>query len=225
MQITKAIEQGCTAFPLTRKSARDTAPVLKPAANNRKFGRGGTFKRGPFKGMSLYSLTLEERATCPRYCSEWNVCYGNKTPFAHRFQADAYLESALRREIDALSRTHPNGFVVRLHVLGDFYSVGYVHMWGDLLYRFPQLHVFGYTHWRGKIKRLIDATARLYPSRWVIFQSNGDPRGKRPIALMEGQPGADTLPLCPEQAGKAKSCLDCGLCTNPNIRGVRWAMH
>ena len=40
---------------------------------------------------------------------------------------------------------HPNGFAVRLHNLGDFYSLQYVALWRRLLARHPALHVWGYT--------------------------------------------------------------------------------
>jgi len=224
MKVANAIKGGCTAFPLTRKSARDTAPVLKPARNNRKFGRG-VFKRGPFKGMPLYSLTLEERATCPANCPEWATCYGNNMPFAHRFEAGMELELALIQECQALSVKHPHGYVIRLHVLGDFYSEAYVKTWRSILECNWTLRVFGYTHRKGPIAHAIDLLSQTYPKRFVIFQSDGKLGGIRPVAICEGQPNAESLPLCPQQAGKVASCLECGLCTNPNIRGVRWAMH
>src|SRR5262249_50176189 len=55
------------------------------------------------------------------------------------------LEWRLERDVARLRMKHPDGFVVRLHVLGDFYSVEYVKLWGKLLERHPGLHIFGFT--------------------------------------------------------------------------------
>jgi hypothetical protein len=54
----------------------------------------------------------------------------------------------LGREVALLDIDHPNGFALRLHNLGDFYSTTYVDLWRKLLERHSALHVWGYTaHW------------------------------------------------------------------------------
>ena len=55
------------------------------------------------------------------------------------------MEARLEREIEVLDVRHGGGFVVRFHVLGDFYSVEYVGLWRRLLRQYPTLRVFGYT--------------------------------------------------------------------------------
>ena len=52
---------------------------------------------------------------------------------------------AFEREVALLDIDHPNGFAVRLHNLGDFYSLQYVALWRRLLARHPALHVWGYS--------------------------------------------------------------------------------
>ena len=64
---------------------------------------------------------------------------------ARRVEAGPELEARLEREIEVLDVRHGGGFVVRLHVLGDFYSVEYVGLWRRLLRQYPTLRVFGYT--------------------------------------------------------------------------------
>jgi hypothetical protein len=66
---------------------------------------------------------------------------------------------------------------VRLHNLGDFYSVGYVELWRTLLERHAALHCFGFT---ARIDSVDDeiayAVARLVKDRWPRFAirfSNG----------------------------------------------------
>jgi Gene product 88 len=202
--------------------------LLKPAKYNKKTGNGqNVWTRGPFKGLRLYQLTLEERATCDRACNAWDNCYGNNMPFAHRFNPLGIEKAFTRRlskELDALDRKHAEGYSIRLHILGDFYSVAYVNFWAQQLTKRPLLKIYGYTHRRGEIAEAITKTFTTFPGRFVIMQSDGKP-GIRPIALLETTPGADTLPLCPVQSKKASSCLSCGLCANQSIRGVRFELH
>jgi len=55
------------------------------------------------------------------------------------------LERRLEREVAGRADDHPLGFAVRLHELGDFYSVEYVGLWLQLLERHPALHIWGYS--------------------------------------------------------------------------------
>src|SRR4051812_23522925 len=95
--------------------------------------------------MPVYTLTLEEQATRPRSCEHWRSCYGNRMHLAIRYQSGPALESAIARDVAALARIHDQGSAVRLHILGDFYSVDYVERWRALLDRYAQIHVFGFT--------------------------------------------------------------------------------
>src|SRR5262249_22027748 len=121
--------------------------LLQPASTNTKMGAGkGVIVRGQWRGMPLYLLTLEERKTCPTTGQQWSNCYGNNMPFARRIDHTGKLFPTLEAELATLSAKHPTGFVVRLHVLGDFYSKGYVRFWIQALSTYPSLRVYGYTH-------------------------------------------------------------------------------
>lgn len=234
MDKSTAIAQGRTQFLDTAsgysavKSVGDTN-VLKRSIDNAKLGKLREWRAGAFKGMPLYTLTLEERATCERSCNAWNVCYGNNMPFAHRFDVTQdgglALMARLTVELDKLDVKHPNGYSVRLHILGDFFSVAYVDFWLEQLATRPLLHIYGYTHRQGAIKARIDIGWAEYRGRFSIMQSDGEVGDEKPIALIETTKGADKLPTCPQQTGKAEGCLDCGLCTLPNVRGVRFKIH
>src|SRR5262249_51154116 len=139
-----AVLAGRTVYPTTvRPPLRraDAPSVLKSAVNNRKIG--GEILKGGWKGFPAYTLTLEERATCPTTCWHWRSCYPNKMHWAQRWQAGPDLEWRLEREVALLDIEHLDGFAVRLHEFGDFYSVEYVELWGKLLERYPGLHVWG----------------------------------------------------------------------------------
>ena len=147
-----ALSEKRTIFIKGRKNPYDTPNVLKPVSNNNKIGkRSNRVKAKKWQGMPMFSLTLEERATCPTTCFRWVECYGNNMPFAHRYEHGELLETRLTDQLTYLARKYPGGFVVRLHILGDFYSVDYVSFWASALKTFPSLHIFGYTaHTTGK---------------------------------------------------------------------------
>jgi hypothetical protein len=78
--------------------------VLKDGHQSRKIGKFVT--KGPRRGWPLFTLTLEERATCPRSCKAWAFCYGNNMQAAERIVAGPELEAALWRELKRC-RQHP----------------------------------------------------------------------------------------------------------------------
>ena len=136
--------EGRTRFPGQVIGAMASARFLVSGVNNAKIGAMVT--KGPWKGMPVYTLTLEERRTCPRSCAQWLDCYGNAMHWSPRRDAfDEDFLAVLAAEVITVSRLHPAGFVVRLHVLGDFYSARYVLAWAHLLEMLPNLHVYGYT--------------------------------------------------------------------------------
>lgn len=194
--------------------------VLKSSKSNSKLsgGRNGEIVKGRkyYRGRPLYQLTLVERATCPPTCEQWGDCYGNNMPFAHRFEPGKELEEALEHDLNFLRHKHPEGFVVRLHVLGDFYSLGYVSFWRKQLRANPTLALYGYTH-RKHGTQLGDAVAAMvrdFPERTSILRSDGrSPEDPLPKAVVVETPPEGVL-VCPEQTGKSESCLTCGLCFN-----------
>lgn len=132
-----AIVESRTLFPSTVVTVdKDfTGSLLVSGINSRKLGK--TITKGNFKGYELYSLTLEERATCPEDCSALRYCYGNGMQLArrHRIKNTDYFFEKLEAEIAALISENPGGIMVRLHVLGDFPSVEYTAFWADPVMR------------------------------------------------------------------------------------------
>ena len=217
-----------------QKSLRQpgTAQMLKPGSNNKKLGFKITSKR--WEGKRLYSLTLEERKTCPTTCHHWNDCYGDNMPFAHRFTT-AGLIPKLKEEIDSLMNKHPDGIVVRLHVLGDFYSEDYVRFWEEMLFVHPKLCLFGYTSRKGdNIAHAIWLLNIRFDQRCVIRCSDnkeaGKPHGNSQEPFVQDWKYAAEESFegnsfdCPEQTGKVKSCAACGLCWTTK-KTVRFLSH
>ena len=208
-----------------RKSIKSpaTSNVLKSGDNNAKLGFKIESKR--WKDKRLYSLTLTERDTCPIDCHHWDDCYGNNMPFAHRFSIDG-LTDKLRIEIPALLNKHKSGIVIRLHVLGDFYSPEYVAFWEEMLATYPTLCLFGYTARRvdSDIGKAIYLMNLRYGDRCVIRYSRNesfDTVGQS-FAAEESFDGESFT--CPEQTGKLDSCAACGLCWTVT-KTVRFLSH
>lgn len=196
-------------------------PLLVSGHNNRKIG--ATVTKGKWSGFPIFTLTLEERATCPRSCLHWLDCYGNKMNWPTRWMADDALIPILDRNLSNLAREY-NNFVIRLHVLGDFYSAPYVRQWQTWLDKFPGLHVYGYTAWPQDtpIGRAIASLAERRWDRFAVRTSNAnDPLRSTKTVYESDRSGnmADGI-VCPAQTGKTECCATCALCWQTQQRIV-----
>lgn len=211
-----AVKEGRTLYPSTVVDAGDFEhDVLKSGFNSAKIGR--EIRKGHWKGLPIYTLTLEERATCPRSCRHFRSCFGNGMPQAHRFRHDSDFELRLVEEVAALGRRHRRGFAVRLHVLGDFYSVEYVKLWAELLRQVPQLHVFGFSaRWdadRDPIARaLVELVIANWDDRFRIRFSNAPVDECSTVSVEHPGQVPAFATLCPQQTGRVRNCGNCALC-------------
>jgi len=201
--------------------------MLMPGKNNAKLGEIVTVKK--WAGHYMYALSLEERTTCPNTCEQWDNCYGNNMPFAHRFNHNdnAFLPM-LEESVDKVAAKHPDGFVVRLHVLGDFYSPAYIEFWEYLLNTYLQMKVFGYTH-RKRIStmgRMIASMNHRMPDRWQVRFSD-DPATIFSAHVVQKAVAVNshTEIVCPEQMGQTDKCTSCGLCWSQPNRRILFVEH
>lgn len=218
----RAALEGRTLFPSTVVGTLESPRFLVSGHNNPKLGK--EVLKGPRTGWPIYHLTLEERATCPRSCGQWLGCYGNAMHLARRHAVDADFMDALRSEVITVARQHPDGLLVRLHTLGDFFSVPYVLMWGELLALLPQLHAFGYTARREddadpetrKIAQAVNLIANAFWSRFAIRTSHSEPGRQRSIVVGADEPDRPQVVVCPAQTHATEACATCGLCWAEN---------
>lgn len=216
-----AIREGSTIFPSTLVPAAHVERLLKSGHNSSKIGK--QMVKGRWKGMPIYTLTLEERETCPRTCLQWATCYGNNMHMAHRIHDDGTLTLRLNSELLHLAFIHPKGFIVRLHVLGDFMSVEYVQFWRAMLERFHNLRIFGFTARlpSDPIGAAVLELMRDFYDRVAMRISGGG--YDTDCAEVVDKPEEATGIRCPAETDASRCCANCGLCmqTNRTITFVR----
>lgn len=218
-----ASKAGSTLFPSRVYDPSEVARVLKDGHQSRKIGK--IVMKGHRKGWPIFTLTLEERASCPRSCSAWSICYGNNMQAAERIvHGDALIER-LAVELAALQARHPGGFLVRLHVLGDFWSTDYVDAWSDWLAEFPALAVFGFTAHApaSDVGRRVNRTFHLHPGRWHVRFSGAPHEDMAARVVVAGEEDPDAI-MCPAQTGATDCCATCALCWQ-SLRSIAFRPH
>jgi len=216
-----------TMYPKSRRAVADCKTVLKQSKNKKlSKDRLPVIKKGRFAGYVIYTLTLEERATCPRYCYHWDDCYGNNMMFAHRIQHGQELEQAIEKEIAELTTIY-RGVIVRLHVLGDFYSVDYVALWQGLLAKHDNLAIWGFTGHKpaSDIGLAIRAVRGGFGDRFAVRFSNAPDVLFSANSAEISKPEKGRSVVCPEQTGAAESCAACTVCWSAPDRQVLFLTH
>ena len=225
-----AVRNGTTLFPKSVRDGRSTPRVLVSGHNNPKLG--AMVRKGPWRGMPIFHLTLVERETCPRSCVQWDTCMGNAMHLARRHRPDGTTMARLRGELWQHAGKNPQGFVVRLHTLGDFADVAYATEWLGWMHQLPQLHVFGYTahHAESEIGKVVNLAGALYPHRWAIRFSVAPDDSPMPwqATTIWRQPEGTNVPeglVCPAQSHRTASCGTCGLCWSPVVQRIVFVGH
>ena len=230
-----AIVKSTTQYLKNIHSAIDYPHKIIKPSTNAKLGKKIT--KGIWKDKKIYTLTLVERATCTSDCEHWLDCYGNNMPFAHRFKTDKEHGVALMKriweELEQLNNKHKQGFVVRLHVLGDFFSWDYVDFWRRAIEHFGNLFVYGYTRWHPNtnIGNAVYKVRNKHLARFKIRFSNL-PSDKFSASSSDfksfkaSQNKKDNINItCPVQLNKTDSCGTCGLCWTAQTKPIIFITH
>lgn len=190
---------------------------LKSGHNSTKLGAWVT--KGWWRDMPILYLQLEERKTCPP-CAHETDCYANTMQHAKRYRHGPLLETCIEAQLAMLQKRFPSGFVVRLHVIGDFYSFDYIKRWVRWLYAYPALRIFGYTAWKPEttMGRIVMLLNRQMGRRWQMrFSNPGIPLRMSAVTVETAEQG-DRLALfmCPAQTNASECCATCGQCWSPH---------
>lgn len=217
----RAVVEGTSLFiKSANEHKRGTARILVSGHNSRKIGKYVT--KGKWAGFPIYTLTLEERKTCPRECTMWRGCYGNRMPWALRYAPGVETEDRIEKELFHLQDKHPSGFVVRLHVLGDFYSVDYVKKWEGWLNKFPALFVYGYTARQDSIGAEVERIANQNWNRFSVRSSGNLNLPNTKVQMLGEQ--IDGV-VCPAEIGKSECCGTCALCWSAPDKTIVFLEH
>lgn len=219
------VEEGRTKFPTRVIQPTEMTHLLVSGHSNVKIGRD--VRKGRFKGYWIYTLSLEERKTCPASCDHWADCYGNNMPFGKRVDHThpeflALLERDIAQLLDVRGR---KGILIRLHALGDFYSPQYVGFWRRMLQQHPNLAIYGYTARHGSCDPIAIALAHLnadFQKRCMIRWSDGGGSAMSTVSILGPEACPKEAFVCPEQTAKTTCCATCGACwgTRKNVAFV-----
>ncbi len=215
------IQEGRAKFPKSVQPPNEH--ILVSGYNNIKIGK--IVRKGHLRGYWIYTLSLEERKTCPSSCQHWQSCYGNNMPFAKRVDHThpdflKILEAAVVK-LCAQAKKRGSGILVRLHALGDFYSPEYVGFWRRMLVRQLNLAIYGYTARNNEddIGPAVFKLRRDFKRRAMIRSSNGARHNMATVSIGQVDSCPSNAFVCPEQTGKTLGCDTCGLCwgTEKNV--------
>ncbi len=189
-------------------------------STNKKLGRKIT--KGIWEGMAMYTLTLVERETCTRACEHYLDCYMNNVAYAHRFKANQALMDRMEKQLPDMASKHKRGFVIRLHIGGDFYSVAYVLWWKKMLETYPNMRIYGYSRWHPDtaIGKALELLRNKHHDRFKLRFSNltSDPLSAN------GEDRTSEGITCPVQTNQTTSCGTCGLCWTSK-KPIRFLTH
>ena len=213
------VQEGRTKFRKSVKRVDQLGNLLVSGHSNVKIGRD--VRKARFRGYWIYTLSLEERKTCPTSCRHWQTCYGNNMPFAKRIDhADPDFIPKLAREVATLCIKR-DGVLIRLHALGDFFSVEYVEFWMRMLRTYSNLAIYGYTarHPVTPIGDMVWLMNARFRSRCMIRFSDGQLPEMSTVSIGDESGCPPNAFICPEQTGKTRCCATCGACwsTRKNV--------
>ena len=213
------INEGRTKFAKAVKPVGALKNLLVSGHSNIKIGRD--VRKAKFRGYWIYTLSLEERKTCPSSCRHWQTCYGNNMPFAKRIDhTDPDFIPTLAREVATLCIKR-KGVLIRLHALGDFFNVEYVEFWMRMLRTYSNLAIFGYTarHPVTEIGNMVWLMNSRWPNRCFIRFSDGQLPEMSTVSIGDEAGCPPNAFICPEQTGKTRCCATCGACwsTKKNV--------
>jgi hypothetical protein len=215
-----AIVNSQTMYRKNVHDAGNYAHAVIKASTNIKLGKKVT--KGHLRGAKIFTLTLEERATCDSECEHWLDCYGNNMPFGHRFEANDALMVSIERDLDELD-AKGKPYLVRLHILGDFFNLKYVLFWKKQLKNRELLNIYGYTrnHPNKPLGYALKLVRQEYGKRFAVRFSNypDDTFSAQSEHVSTGGIG------CPVQMDRTDSCGTCALCWEMEDKSIIFYDH
>ena len=215
-----------TKFKKTIKDLKDYDFNVLKLVNNKKISKDRKItqvQQGIFKNFTCFTLTLVERETCPSYCYHYKTCYGNHMFRSPRMSAldENLLISRLDKEIKILCSQY-KGVLIRLHILGDFFSQKYILAWFNWLKKYSNLAIFGFTALlkSSQLGSLLNDIRKNFDKRFSIRFSNQTNVRFSANSINLEKPIKQKSLICPQQLNKNVDCLNCCLCWDQPKRKI-----
>lgn len=216
-----------------------SAPPLGLEPGNKKLGQSGALYR------SVFVWNLPSVVTCPA-ASPWCLCHCyNADPRTDVFPVEKWLESwalvqeqpsVVAAEIIRQLSSAPRPSAVRLHSSGDFFSVGYISFWNDIISSASDVDFWAYTRsWA--IPELKTALEHLRTNRNLQLFASWDSTMPPPPAdwrrslvissdAVVNPPEINGVSLpCPEETQGGPTCASCGYCIKRRAGDVIFRIH
>jgi len=144
---------------------------------------------------------------------------------SHRFMGNDALMKRLDDELNLfIHKNIKEGILIRLHVVGDFFSVNYVKFWKKMLDIYSNISIFGYTA-RTPFSDIGKEIVILRSLEWDRFSVRFSNSFEKLSANSENLLGNKQGIICPEQLDKTKNCASCGLCWNNKVDNIIFKTH
>lgn len=207
-------------------------PLIEPG--NKKTGLAGKFFR------SICVWNLPPVVTCPGR-SDWCMAYCyNADPRSDVYPVAKWMENLRLFEaspqeaeqfIVSVINAQEKPAAVRIHSSGDFYSIGYINCWINIVSECPDVRFWAYTRsWTDST--LLPALESLRGLPNVQLFASWDatmprpPDGWRLSIISEGTNLSTANNLdCPEQYEGGPPCADCGYCIRKGAGNVIFHSH
>jgi hypothetical protein len=176
----------------------------------------------------IYNFSLPVFVTCPcmtQFCKQY--CYGTHNWYRKQWMKDKLQEKFELSSTDDFVRQISNEIniarpkVIRIHITGDFYSVGYIQKWHDIISAFPDIIFYGYTRvWRDVglnhvIQQVMHECSNLHLRASVDFTHIERPNGWLQYSTVQGE-GMH----CPHDLDEVDSCEYCGQCWTTTLPSI-----
>lgn len=203
-----------------------------------------SFGKGNAKiGADVYTYSRLPMSTCPGATAECkSICYALRVRGP---VLDVWKRNSNGTRSDIPTSLPEDCRLLRLHISGDFSSVGYIRGWRRLLAKHPEVTAWCYTRsWR--VTKLIPelealralpnvqmfasmdvSTQEIPPPGWRRAWIDGDPRANVDGLSVENRrtvDGAYTL-VCPEQTERKRDCQSCRYCFDGKRGDVTFLRH
>ena len=186
-------------------------------------------------GAHVPTFSLPSKITCPGK-SDWcvNHCYADRfermrpnirRAYERNLAICQYPVLLVNFILNRLTVSFP---WFRIHPSGDFFDVGYINAWTEIVAARPNIQFWSYTRsWAVDELRAPLEQLKALPNMHLYGSTDPSmplPPDGWPVAFIEHDERATGTP-CQYRFGNAASCLECGYCLQKDNHNVIFKQH